>query len=166
MVRSRRESASTLDTAFNRLARRHGARGSGPQRPRKLVRCGNVREIDQVDQQFPASHRIRHRAEFRRVYNRRQRVSDAVLIVYICENDLGVSRLGLSVSRRVGPAHFRNRWKRLIRESFRRIHHQLEPGFDFVVIPRQRVEPELQIIRDSLKTLSSRLQRRLKKKRT
>jgi ribonuclease P protein component len=125
-----------------------------------------VSEIDQLDQRFPSSHRIRHGADFKRVYDRRQRVSDSVLIVYGCENDLAVSRLGLSVSRRVGPAHFRNRWKRLIRESFRRLPGQLEPGYDFVVIPRPRIEPEFQTIRQSLAALTRRLQRNLKKRRT
>lgn len=125
-----------------------------------------VRKIEPSDQRFPSSYRIRRGTDFRRVFERRQRVSDSILIVYGCENELEVSRLGLSVSRRVGPAHFRNRWKRLIRESFRRIHSQLEPGYDFVVIPRPQVVPDWESTRDSLAALTNRLQRKLKKKRT
>jgi RNase P protein component len=46
------------------------------------------------------------------------------------------------------------------------MHHQIEPGYDFVVIPRPRIQPEFQTTYDSLAALLQRLQRKLKKKRT
>ena len=48
------------------------------------------------------------------------------------------SRLGLTVSRKVGNAVVRNRVKRRIREWFRRDGRQLAHGFDVVVIARQQ----------------------------
>ena len=48
----------------------------------------------------------------------------------------GASRLGVTVSRRVGGAVVRNRVKRRIREWFRRRCEQLSPGLDLVVIAR------------------------------
>lgn len=46
-------------------------------------------------------------------------------------------RLGLVVSRRVGCAVLRNRFKRLVREVFRKSQSQLPPDTNLVVIARQ-----------------------------
>jgi ribonuclease P protein component len=46
------------------------------------------------------------------------------------------SRLGITVSRKVGRAVVRNRVKRRIREWFRASRSSLGPGFDLVVIGR------------------------------
>jgi ribonuclease P protein component len=49
-------------------------------------------------------------------------------------NDLGHPRLGLSVSRRVGKAHRRNRIKRLLREAFRLEQHNLVGSLDLIIV--------------------------------
>ena len=46
------------------------------------------------------------------------------------------SRLGVTVSRKVGNAVVRNRIKRRIREWFRRDRSAIGPGLDLVVIAR------------------------------
>ena len=46
------------------------------------------------------------------------------------------SRLGLSVSRKVGGAVRRNRVKRLLREAFRLNQHRMSTGYDLVAYPR------------------------------
>lgn len=55
-------------------------------------------------------------------------------------NDLGVTRLGITVTKRVGGAVQRNRIKRRFREIFR--HHRLElsPSMDLVVNAHQGIE--------------------------
>ena len=103
-----------------------------------------------VDQGFPAQLRIRRGTDFRRAYRRRVTAGDSQILVFGCENHLPHPRLGLSVSRKIGGAVARNRWKRLIREAFRLTRPQLPPGVDLVVIPRQGVEPELQELMKSL----------------
>ena len=107
------------------------------------------------DARFPARYRLRSGADFARVYDRRRSASDEVLLVYACENALSHPRLGLSVSRKVGGAAARNRWKRLVREAFRLSRAELPSGIDLVVIPRA-AEPELHAIRASLVRLATR----------
>ncbi len=46
------------------------------------------------------------------MYLRRCSVSDPLLLIFVDSNDLGHPRIGLSVSRKVGGAVLRNRWKR------------------------------------------------------
>lgn len=110
---------------------------------------------------FPQTHRMKTPAEFDRCYKRKRSASDDVLIVYACENGLGHPRLGCSVSRKVGGAVVRNRYKRLFREAFRLSQHDLPAGVDFILIPRPGVEPTLDAVRGSLLKLARLAARKL-----
>jgi ribonuclease P protein component len=118
-----------------------------------------------VDQRFLPKYHLRHNLEFQRAYRRRCSASDAVLVVFGYPNDLAYSRLGLSVSRKVGKAVVRNRWKRLIREAFRLNREQLPTGLDLITIPRQGVEPQLHEVSQSLRWLAHRVAGKLTKAR-
>src|SRR5437879_3276695 len=112
-------------------------------------------------QAFRPYEHLRRPADFRRVYDRRRSASDDWLIVYGCENGLPHLRLGLSVSRKVGPAVVRNRLRRLYREAFRLTRHQLASGLDLVLIPRRPDEPSLDELKASLPRLVAQVARKL-----
>ena len=114
-------------------------------------------------ERFRAQFRLRRTAEFQHVYNRRRSASDDVLLIYGCENDLGHPRLGLSVSRKVGGATVRNRWKRRLREAFRKVRSELPAAIDLVVIPRAASEPDFERLQKSLVKLVTRVAARLAK---
>lgn len=113
---------------------------------------------------FPQRLRLKTPAEFKRVFDRKKSVADGVLVVYAAENGLPHCRLGLSVSRKVGNAVVRNRWKRVCREAFRLNQHTLPSGLDFILIPRSSTtEPTKQRVEESLKSLAGQAARRLGK---
>lgn len=114
---------------------------------------------------FPPKCRIRRGADFQRAYRRRCVASDETIIVHGCENDFDCARLGLSVSRKVGGAVVRNRWKRLLREAFRLSQGELPRGVDLVVVPRPQATPELAQLLRSLPELARRVERKLQRSR-
>jgi ribonuclease P protein component len=116
-----------------------------------------------ASQRYPRPFRLRTSAEFQRVYERKCSVADQTLVVYGCESDLPHARLGLTVSRKIGDAVVRNRWKRLVREVFRRCKDELPVGLDLVVLPRPGCKPDHAAIEASLPALAGRVARKLKR---
>jgi ribonuclease P protein component len=114
-----------------------------------------------MDQRFLSHYRIRRAGDFQRAFRRRASVADPSLIVYSFSNGLAYSRLGLSVSRKVGGAVVRNRWKRLLREAFRLSRPQLPVGVDLVVVARAGAEPTLASLSESLTRLAGRAAKKL-----
>lgn len=104
---------------------------------------------------FPQKLRLKTPEEFQRVYDRKKSASDGVIIVYACENAFDHPRLGVSVSKKVGNAVERNRWKRLFREAFRLVQHELPPSVDLILIPKLGgAEPAIESLKASLLALA------------
>ena len=113
------------------------------------------------DESFPKTFRLRTAAEFEKTFAADCFVADGVLVINGSRNDLNITRLGLSISRKHGPAVVRNRWKRLIREAFRKCLTELPGGIDIVIRPKRGAEANYQAITASLPSLVRRLAKRL-----
>jgi ribonuclease P protein component len=85
---------------------------------------------------FPRSHRLSGKPAFTAVFDAKVKESRGPLVAYARPNELPDCRWGISISRRVGVAAKRNRIKRLLRESFRLLRHDLPRGYDVVVVVR------------------------------
>ena len=103
---------------------------------------------------LPREARIRRAGDFAVLRQASGRLGGRGFSVRFRQNELGHARLGLAVSKRVSKrAVERNRIKRLLRESFRRIRSQLPP-LDLVVMAREQAAgvpgPELLAELDAL----------------
>lgn len=67
------------------------------------------------------------------------------------------ARLGIAVGKPVGSAVIRNRRKRLVREAFRRLRHELPAHTDWVAVIRPGPEPTIEQLQQSLRHLSRQL---------
>ena len=87
---------------------------------------------------FPKEVRLRRRAEFLIVQETGQKFSSDAFLALVKPNARpdGLTRLGLTVSSKVGNAVVRNRIRRRLRELFRNRRTTLPPGLDVVLIAR------------------------------
>lgn len=115
------------------------------------------------DQSFPKTARLLSSLEFAPVHRSPFFAADAVLVIKAISNNSEETRLGLSVSKKVGNAVVRNRWKRVIRDAFRRQRSSLPAGMDLVVRPKKGAVCDYQMVYRSIGRLTERLEKKIKK---
>jgi ribonuclease P protein component len=90
---------------------------------------------------FRRADRLLRSRDFRRVAGHGKRAAERHFVVLAVPvphaSQQKVTRLGITVSRKVGGAVVRNRLKRRIREWFRGARARLRPDMDIVVIARR-----------------------------
>ncbi|OCA98791.1 ribonuclease P protein component [Clostridium beijerinckii] len=92
-------------------------------------------------------YRLKKNFEFTIVYKRGKSFANELLVMYILKNRrnkdrdfLAYSKVGISVSKKVGNSVVRSRCKRLITESFRLNYNYIVKGYDFVFIARNPIQ--------------------------
>ncbi len=96
------------------------------------------RHLDEVDlgAGFSRQLRIRKSGEYQRHRRHSKTFRTRNFVIAWAATDKGHHRLGLTVSKKVGRAHERNRVKRLLRTWFREVQAELPGSWDLVVIAR------------------------------
>ena len=91
------------------------------------------------DFSYSKKERLLKRSDFVNLNQGSRRLHSKNFLIIIKKNDLGFSRLGITVTKRIGKAVRRNRIKRLVREFFRLNKDKLPKGYDILVIARADV---------------------------
>lgn len=77
---------------------------------------------------------LKKNEDFLRVYRKRNVYGNRNLTLYLKNNNLGYSRLGVSISTKVGKAHVRNLIKRRLKHIFRENLNRFPQGVDGVIV--------------------------------
>lgn len=110
---------------------------------------------------FPRSSRLKSDRVIRTVVGQGVRESRGPLLVQAIVNGLARCRLGIRTGRVVGNAARRNRVRRMLREAFRLMQHDLPRGYDLLVTVRPHPPLMLADYQRLLAALLLRVHRRL-----
>ena len=74
---------------------------------------------------------------FRRLYHT-DGLAGPYVVLYARKNRTQTNRVGITVSKKLGKAHIRNRVRRRLREVYRLNEALFQPGWDIVVVARHK----------------------------
>ena len=83
---------------------------------------------------FPS---IKKNSDFQAIYRTAKSYANRQLVMYVRKTENAQSRIGISVSKKVGNSVVRHHLVRLVRESFHLHKDEIETGLDIVVVARQ-----------------------------
>jgi ribonuclease P protein component len=86
---------------------------------------------------FRKKERITHPQDFRRVMKFGRKFTSKSFILFMEKNQDSFHRLGIVVKKEVGPATFRNRIRRYIREFFRLHKYDIKGSFNIILLVRK-----------------------------
>jgi len=90
-----------------------------------------------MKEDLPKLRRLRKSWEFQKVWKMGCKLHTPHFILLLAENSFSHSRLGLTISRKVGNAVMRNRVKRYVREFFRHEIGSFNSTVDFSVVAKR-----------------------------
>ncbi len=90
-------------------------------------------------QRYSACDRLKKRNEYRQVQVTGRRIHTPHFLIVVKPNTSDSTRLGITVTTKVGNAVQRNRIKRVVREVFRRNRHLFPPSHDVVFIAKRGI---------------------------
>ena len=93
---------------------------------------------------------------FQRLYHTKG-VADGYLVLYARKNRTDGNRVGITVGKKLGKAHIRNRVRRRLREIYRLNEEQFQSGWDIVVVARTKaIDAEFARLEKSYLSLAKR----------
>lgn len=125
--------------------------GKTSDQPKKETR--KKKTYNRVGLSFPKSLRLLSRKQFQKINKEGKRLSGQVIFLQYQEGAYR-SRLGITVSKKYGKAHDRNRFKRVVREAFRECYASIPQGLTLHIIPKTpRIDLGKQAVIEDLQKL-------------
>ena len=87
---------------------------------------------------LPRSARLKRKSDFNRVYGKGRSYATDLVVMYVAPNRSESTRIGFSISSKVGKSVVRNRTRRLLREACRLLLPHVQQGFDIIVIAKKK----------------------------
>jgi ribonuclease P protein component len=100
------------------------------------AQAGPQKTDDCVELKFPKTARLLKKRHFQRVLKTGNKLVGNLIIIDYRIGKSFCPKLGITVSRRYGKAHLRNRFKRVVREAFRHYCPQMPRDIEINIIPR------------------------------
>ena len=82
---------------------------------------------------------LRYKKDFDRLYKKGRSAGDRYVVVFHIKNGLGYTRKAFLASKKVGGAVIRNRARRLMKESYRKLEHEIGSGIDILMVARNTI---------------------------
>ena len=120
--------------------------------PFPLFSSTTIRKLGSGVMKFSCSLKLNH--IFRRLY-RTNGYADGYMVLYARKNRTDTNRVGITVGKKLGKAHIRNRVRRRLREIYRLNEERFTPGWDIVIVARSKaVDAEFTKLTKSFLTLA------------
>lgn len=109
-----------------RPCRPQASPSSGPQAPHCVT----------LQHPFPKAFRLRKRSQYLQLLRDKRRWKGQFVTIDFRLNTASPAKLGITVTKKFGKAVQRNRFKRIVREAFRKEHHNFPPDIELNIHPR------------------------------
>ena len=119
---------------------------------------------DNMRYSFGKTQRVTRSGDFTKIIRLGTCVADGTLVLFALPTasaDQSI-RIGITIPKKTGNAVQRNRWKRLIRESFRVQQAALPTGYEFIIRPKRGASPSWRAIEKSIPHLARKAAKRVR----
>ncbi|WP_314798434.1 ribonuclease P protein component [uncultured Selenomonas sp.] len=92
--------------------------------------------MEQKRYTLPRSRMIKRRSDFQCVYQKGRSVAGRRMILYVLRDPRVAGKVGFAAGKKLGCAAVRSRTKRLLREAYRSLQHELRGDVGILLIGR------------------------------
>lgn len=89
---------------------------------------------------LPKKEIIRKEKEIKKIFKEKEKKYESPLLQLILKkNNLNNCRFLVITKKTIGNAFERNRTKRILKQKYSNIRHNIEKNYDIIVIPKQKI---------------------------